>query len=59
VNEHRRRPGWIEKEQFEALLAGKSEEEVSGSEAPPPGQPPVPREPAMAAAASLAAHGTD
>jgi cell division protease FtsH len=36
----------IEKEQFEALLAGKSEAEVFGSEAPPPGSPPVPGEPA-------------
>jgi cell division protease FtsH len=36
----------IEKEEFEALLAGKSEEEVFGSEAPPPSGPPVPGEPA-------------
>jgi cell division protease FtsH len=36
----------IEKEQFEALLEGKTEEEVFGSEAPPPGQPPIPGEPA-------------
>jgi cell division protease FtsH len=36
----------IEKEQFEALLAGQTEEEVFGSEAPPPGQPPIPGEPA-------------
>jgi cell division protease FtsH len=36
----------IEKEQFEALLAGKTEEEVFGSEAPPPGAPPIPGEPA-------------
>jgi cell division protease FtsH len=39
----------IEKEEFEALLAGKTEEEVFGSEVPPPG-PPVPGEPAMVAA---------
>jgi cell division protease FtsH len=36
----------IEKEQFEALLAGQTEAEVFGSEAPPPGQPPIPGEPA-------------
>jgi cell division protease FtsH len=36
----------IEKEEFEALLAGKSEDEVFGSEAPPPSGPPVPGEPA-------------
>lgn len=36
----------IEKEQFEALLAGKSEEDVFGTEAPPAGQPPIPGEPA-------------
>jgi cell division protease FtsH len=36
----------IEKEEFEALLAGKTEEEVFGSEAPPPSGPPVPGEPA-------------
>ena len=36
----------IEKEQFEALLAGGSEAEVFGSEAPPPGSPPIPGEPA-------------
>jgi cell division protease FtsH len=36
----------IEKEQFEGLLAGKTEAEVFGSEAPPPGPPPVPGEPA-------------
>jgi cell division protease FtsH len=36
----------IEKEQFEALLDGQTEEEVFGSEAPPPGQPPIPGEPA-------------
>ena len=35
----------IEKEEFEALLAGKTEEEVFGSEAPPPGSP-IPGEPA-------------
>jgi cell division protease FtsH len=36
----------IEKDEFEALLAGKSEEEVFGAEAPPPPGPPVPGEPA-------------
>jgi cell division protease FtsH len=40
----------IEKEQFEALLAGKTEEEVYGSEAPPPPDVRVPRKPAMIAA---------
>jgi cell division protease FtsH len=35
----------IEKEQFQALLAGQTEEEIFGSQAPPPG-PPVPGEPA-------------
>ena len=35
----------IEKEEFEGLLAGKTEEEVFGSEAPPPG-PPIPGDPA-------------
>jgi cell division protease FtsH len=35
----------IEKEEFEGLLAGKTEEEVFGSETPPPGSP-VPGEPA-------------
>jgi cell division protease FtsH len=35
----------IEKEEFEGLLAGKTEEEVFGSEAPPPGTP-IPGEPA-------------
>ena len=35
----------IEKEEFEGLLAGKSEDEVFGSEAPPPGSP-IPGEPA-------------
>jgi cell division protease FtsH len=35
----------IEKEEFEGLLAGKTEEEVFGSEAPPAG-PPIPGEPA-------------
>ena len=39
----------IEKEEFEGLLAGKTEEEVFGSEAPPPPGPPVPGEPAMVA----------
>jgi cell division protease FtsH len=32
----------IEKEQFEALLAGQTEEEVFGAEAPPPPEVPVP-----------------
>jgi cell division protease FtsH len=36
----------IEKAEFQALLAGKTEEEVFGSEAPPPPGPPVPGEPA-------------
>src|SRR6266487_1982592 len=36
----------IEKEEFQALLAGKTEEEVFGSEAPPPPGPPVPGGPA-------------
>jgi cell division protease FtsH len=36
----------IEKEEFEALLAGKTEEEVFGAEAPPPPGPPIPGEPA-------------
>jgi cell division protease FtsH len=35
----------IEKEEFEGLLAGKTEDEVFGSEAPPPGSP-IPGEPA-------------
>jgi cell division protease FtsH len=35
----------IEKEEFAALLAGKTEDEVFGSEAPPPGSP-IPGEPA-------------
>jgi cell division protease FtsH len=35
----------IEKEEFQALLAGKTGEEIFGSQAPPPG-PPVPGEPA-------------
>ncbi len=35
----------IEKEEFEGLLAGKTEEEVFGSETPPPGSP-IPGEPA-------------
>ena len=39
----------IEKEEFEGLLAGKTEEEVFGSEAPPPGSP-IPGEPALVAA---------
>jgi cell division protease FtsH len=32
----------IEKEQFEALLAGQTEEEVFGAEAPPPPEVPIP-----------------
>src|SRR5262245_36037853 len=36
----------IEKEEFEALLDGKSEEEVFGTEAPPPPGTPIPGEPA-------------
>src|SRR5512133_1821288 len=36
----------IEKEEFEALLAGRSEEDVFGAETPPPPGPPVPGEPA-------------
>ena len=36
----------IEKEEFQALLAGKTEEEIFGSETPPPPGPPVPGEPA-------------
>ena len=39
----------IEKEEFEGLLAGKTEEEVFGTEAPPPGSP-IPGEPALVAA---------
>ena len=39
----------IEKEEFEGLLAGKTEEDVFGSEAPPPGSP-IPGEPALVAA---------
>jgi cell division protease FtsH len=39
----------IEKEEFAALLAGKTEDEVFGSEAPPPGSP-IPGEPALVAA---------
>ena len=35
----------IEKEEFEGLLAGKTEDEVFGTEAPPPGSP-IPGEPA-------------
>jgi cell division protease FtsH len=40
----------IEKEQFEALLEGKTEEEVFGAEAPPPPDIRVPPKPAMIAA---------
>ena len=36
----------IEKEQFEALLAGGTEEEVFGAEAPPPPEVPIPGTPA-------------
>jgi cell division protease FtsH len=36
----------IEKEQFEALLEGQTEEEVFGSEAPPPPEVPIPGVPA-------------
>ncbi|GAC1660129.1 MAG: ATP-dependent zinc metalloprotease FtsH [Candidatus Elarobacter sp.] len=36
----------IEREQFEALLDGQSEEDVFGAEAPPPPQVPVPSPPA-------------
>ncbi len=36
----------IEKEQFEALLGGQTEEDVFGSEAPPPPELPVPPAPA-------------
>ncbi len=36
----------IEKEQFESLLAGGTEEEVFGAEAPPPPQVPIPGTPA-------------
>jgi cell division protease FtsH len=36
----------IEKEQFEALLDGQTEEEVFGAEAPPPPEVPVPPSPA-------------
>jgi len=36
----------IEREQFEALLAGRTEEEVFGSEAPPPPEIPAPPAPA-------------
>src|SRR6266540_3609325 len=36
----------IEKEEFQALLAGKTEEEIVGTETPPPPGPPVPGEPA-------------
>jgi cell division protease FtsH len=37
----------IEKEQFEALLAGRTEEEVFGAEAPPPPEVPIPPSPAQ------------
>jgi cell division protease FtsH len=36
----------IEKQEFEALLAGKTETDVFGAEAPPPPGPPVPGDPA-------------
>jgi cell division protease FtsH len=36
----------IEKEQFEALLEGRTEEEVFGAEAPPPPEVPIPGKPA-------------
>jgi cell division protease FtsH len=36
----------IEREQFEALLEGRTEEEVFGAEAPPPPQVPLPPSPA-------------
>jgi len=36
----------IEKEQFESLLEGQTEEEVFGAEAPPPPEVPVPPSPA-------------
>jgi len=36
----------IEKEQFESLLAGGTEEEVFGAEAPPPPEVPIPGTPA-------------
>ncbi len=36
----------IEKEQFEALLSGQTEEEVFGAEAPPPPEVPIPPSPA-------------
>jgi cell division protease FtsH len=36
----------IEREQFEALLGGQSEEEVFGAEAPPPPEVPIPPAPA-------------
>jgi cell division protease FtsH len=39
----------IEKEQFEALLDGQTEEEVFGAEAPPPPEVPVPPAPASRA----------
>jgi ATP-dependent Zn protease len=41
--------GMSEKKEYEGLLAGATEEEVFGSEAPPPG-PPLPGEPALLAA---------
>ena len=37
----------IEKDEFEALLAGKSEEEVFGADEPPAGGPPSPRAPGL------------
>ena len=36
----------IEKEQFEALLDGRTEEDVFGAEAPPPPEVPIPGTPA-------------
>jgi cell division protease FtsH len=36
----------IEKEQFEALLGGQTEEDVFGAEAPPPPEVPIPPSPA-------------
>src|SRR5205807_6585781 len=41
----------IEKEQFEALLEGQTEEEVFGAEAPPPPEVPIPPAPASGRAA--------
>ncbi len=43
----------IEKEQFEALLEGETEEQVFGSEAPPPPELPVPPTPADRAGREL------